>query len=481
MKKSYLISFATLLLFKFCIVTCAIAQPSGNPPNIILLMADDQGWNELGCYNHPLLQTPNIDKMADNGLRFERFYAASPVCTPTRASVMTGRHANRMAAFTWNYSIRPEEISIARLLSDKGYHTAHFGKWHLGPAKKDSPTNPGAMGFDHWLSHDNYFGYNPKLILNGGEPQTYPGEGSELLVRESIEHLQSLKDERPFFLVIWFGSPHRPYAGIDEDVGLYNKEKNLILRQRFAEITAMDRAVGRLNDFLASTGQLENTLVWFNSDNGVIDGEVYSPLRGKKGDLYEGGIRVPAIIQWPGVAKSGSTTDVAVTTSDILPTLCDIAGIPLPDRPLDGISIKSVIQDLSSDFKDRQLFFWNCNVFDASVNFNCCYTDIKESYLDSASLSGTVPTDYQQSNIQFKNYTYHIPENAPYKGEMAVQDGYFKLYRSMEGQYALFDLSSDLGETKNLIEEMPEKAETMKAGLDKWLKSVENSLQGNDY
>jgi arylsulfatase A-like enzyme len=481
MKKSNLRSFATLLFFKFCIVTYAFAQPSGNRPNIILLMADDQGWNELGCYDHPLMHTPNIDKMADNGLRFERFYAASPICTPTRASVITGRHANRMGAFTWNYSLRPEEISIAQLLSDKGYHTAHFGKWHLGPAKKDSPTNPGAMGFDHWLSHDNYFGYNPRLILNGNEPQIYPGEGSELLVRESIEHLQSLQDEKPFFLVIWFGSPHRPYAGIDEDVGLYNKENNLLLRQRFAEITAMDRAVGRLNEFLASTGKQENTLVWFNSDNGVIDGEVYSPLRGKKGDLYEGGIRVPAIIQWPGVAKAGSTTDVAATTSDILPTLCDIVGIPLHDRPLDGMSIKSVIQDPSSGFKDRQLFFWNCNLFDSSIVYNCCYTDIKEPYLDSMSQVGTVPTDYQQDGIIFNNYIYNIPKDAPFKGEMAVQDGDFKLYRSMEGEYALYDLANDIGETNNLIEEMPEKAEPMKAGLHKWLKSVENSLQGNDY
>ncbi len=481
MEKNKFISVTSAILFQISIVTCALAQPSGSHPNIILLMTDDQGWNELGCYGHPLIQTPNIDKMADNGLKFERFYAASPICTPTRVSVMTGRHANRMGAFTWNYSIRPEEITIAHLLNDKGYHTAHFGKWHIGPAKQGSPTSPGAMGFDHWLSHDNYFGYNPKLVLNGGEPQIYQGEGSELLVQESIEYLQSLQDDKPFFLVIWFGSPHRPYAGIDEDVGLYNKEKNLLLRQRFAEITAVDRAVGQLNDFLKSKGKKGNTLVWFNSDNGVIDGEVYSPLRGKKGDLYEGGIRVPAIIQWPGIAPGGSITDVPATTSDILPTLCDIVGIPLPDRPLDGTSIKSVIKDPSYGFSDRQLFFWNCNVFDESINHNCCYTDINKPYLDSLSQAGTVPTDYQLDHIQFRNYTYNITKNAPFRGEMAVEDGNLKLYRSADGEYTLYDLANDIGETKNLMEEMPEKAESMKVSLQKWLNSVENSLQGNDY
>jgi arylsulfatase A-like enzyme len=385
-----------------------------------------------------------------------------------------------MGAFTWNYSIRPEEITIAQLLQGNGYHTAHFGKWHLGPSKAGSPTNPGAMGFDHWLSHDNYFGFNPKLVLNGAEPKVYAGESSEVLVQESINFVEALPDDEPYFLVIWFGSPHRPYAGIDEDVGLYRNEPDLALRQRFAEITAMDRAVGWLNEYLATSGQKENTLVWFNSDNGVIDGEVYSPLRGKKGDLLEGGIRVPAVIQWPEVVKVGSVTDVPAFTSDILPTLCDITGTALPNWPLDGKSIKPILYDPTTDFEKRPLFFWNCNVFDASVNYNCCYTNIKRNYLDSAAQMGTVPTDYQDQ-IQFKNYVYDIPGYAPYKGEMAVVEGDIKLYRSRDGQYALYDLSSDIGEENNLLETHPEKADALKAALRQWLKSVEQSLQGADY
>ena len=132
-------------------------------PNIILLMGDDHGWEETGYNGHAYLQTPVLDEMAASGLRMDRFYSASPVCSPTRGSVITGRHPNRYGTFTPNWSIRPEEISIAQILADAGYTTAHFGKWHLGPVKASSPTNPGAMGFDTWLSHDNFFEIDPVL------------------------------------------------------------------------------------------------------------------------------------------------------------------------------------------------------------------------------------------------------------------------------------------------------------------------------
>ncbi|MCK5173635.1 MAG: sulfatase-like hydrolase/transferase, partial [Planctomycetes bacterium] len=136
---------------------------SRKPPNIILCMADDQGWHETGYYDHPFLKTPVMDEMAAKGLRFDRFYSGAPVCSPTRASVMTGRNPNRCGCFSWNYSIRPEEITIAELVKESGYVTGHFGKWHLGPAKGSSFTNPGANGFDEWLSHDNFFELNPTL------------------------------------------------------------------------------------------------------------------------------------------------------------------------------------------------------------------------------------------------------------------------------------------------------------------------------
>ncbi|MDD4632523.1 MAG: sulfatase-like hydrolase/transferase, partial [Proteiniphilum sp.] len=136
-------------------------------PNIILLMGDDHGWDEVGYNGHPFVKTPILDEMAKNGVRFDRFYAAHPNSSPTRASVLTGRHPNRYGTFAPGWSLRPEEITIAQILKDAGYTTAHFGKWHVGPVKKDSPTSPGAMGFNEWYSHDNFFDLNPVLSRNG--------------------------------------------------------------------------------------------------------------------------------------------------------------------------------------------------------------------------------------------------------------------------------------------------------------------------
>lgn len=172
-------------------------------PNIVLCMGDDHGWDETSYNQHPFLQTPNLDAMAAGGLRLDRFYAAHPTCSPTRGSVLTGRHPNRYGTFRPNYSIRPEEITIAQLLRQRGYATAHFGKWHLGPVKADSPTNPGAMGFDTWLSHDNFFELNPVLSRDGKPPATYAGESSEVLVNAATEFMESCRrQDRPYFVVI---------------------------------------------------------------------------------------------------------------------------------------------------------------------------------------------------------------------------------------------------------------------------------------
>ena len=158
-------------------------------PNIVLFMGDDHGWDEVGYNGHPFVKTPVLDEMAAGGLRFDRFYSGHPTCSPTRGSFLTGRHPNRYGTFTPNWSLRPEEISIAYVLKDAGYATAHFGKWHVGPVKKESPTSPGAMGFDEWLSHDNFFEMDPVLSRNGETPQKIEGEGSEVIVDETIKFI----------------------------------------------------------------------------------------------------------------------------------------------------------------------------------------------------------------------------------------------------------------------------------------------------
>ena len=211
------------LLMGLALFACITAQAAEHP-NIVLLMGDDHGWDETGYNGHPYLKTPVLDEMAATGLRLDSFYAAHPSCSPTRSSVLTGRHPNRCGVFAPGWSIRPEEITIAQLLHRAGYHCAHFGKWHLGPVNASSPTNPGAMGFDYWLSHDNFFELNPMLSRNGGPPEKFEGEGSEILVTEAIKYLsEDSKQRQPFFLVIWYGSPHEPYSGLPEDLAKYDE------------------------------------------------------------------------------------------------------------------------------------------------------------------------------------------------------------------------------------------------------------------
>ena len=187
-------------------------EKSQDRPHIILLMSDDHGWEETSYNKHPYVKTPYLDEMASSGIRFDNFYAM-PSCSPTRGSVLTGRHPNRYGIFSPGYSIRPEEITVAHLMKKAGYATAHFGKWHVGPVKKESPTNPGAMGFDEWLSHDNFFELDPVFSSNGAPPKKYYGESSEIIIDEAIDFIKRKQnDDAPLFLVIWFGSPHEPYS-----------------------------------------------------------------------------------------------------------------------------------------------------------------------------------------------------------------------------------------------------------------------------
>ncbi len=387
-------------------------------PNIILLMGDDHGWEETGYNGHPHVKTPVLDEMAATGLRFDRFYAAHPSCSPTRGSVLTGRHPNRYGTFAPGRSIRPQEITIARLLQRAGYATGHFGKWHLGPVKSTSPTNPGAMGFDHWVSHDNFFEMNPHLSTNGGPPKQVQGEGSKIIIDETKRFIsKSVKQEKPFFTVVWFGSPHEPYSGLDRDLKLYDNlpekyskkqvaltsnktglrvKRSLrdVLRERYAEITAMDRAIGELRDFLASQSLRENTLLWYCGDNGTPpSGVAVSPLRGMKGQMYEGGIRVPGVIEWPGRLSKPRTTSVNSVTSDMLPTICELAGGHLPKRPLDGLSLVKLL-DGEMHSRPQPIGFWSFRNAGRGT----------KPYLDPELQKGTTPLVKLMRGIPTRNF-----------------------------------------------------------------------------
>ena len=291
------------------------AANADDRPNFVLCMGDDHGWSEMGYNEHPHLKTPVFDEMAATGLRMDHFYAAHPSCSPTRASFLTGRHPNRCGTFSPGCSIRPEEITMAHLLGQAGYVCGHFGKWHVGPVKADSPTSPGAMGFHEFVSHDNFYEMSPSFSRNGGPPEVYEGEGSEVTIAETLKFIDRAKESgKPFLAVVWFGSPHEPYSGLEKDLSLYDdlpaeyaeREVKLtsmetgrptkrplrdVLRERYAEITAMDRSVGHLREHLAKTGLRDNTVVFYCGDNGSppSSGRTATPFRAEKAWMYEGG------------------------------------------------------------------------------------------------------------------------------------------------------------------------------------------------
>ncbi|HUG19897.1 MAG TPA: sulfatase-like hydrolase/transferase, partial [Planctomycetaceae bacterium] len=306
-------------------LTSSMNVTAADRPNIILAMADDQGWGDVAYYGHPVLKTPVLDEMSRVGLRFDRFYAAAPVCSPTRGSVMTGRHPNRFGCFSWGHTLRRQEVTIAEAVRQAGYATGHFGKWHLGSCRKESPASPGNSGFDTWISTPNFYENDPLLCHNGTVKQ-YRGESSMVAVETALEFIDQQQD-KPFLAVIWFGSPHTPHIASDEILkeypGLSAKEANYL-----GEITGIDRAMGHLRKELRRRNLAENTLLWYTSDNGpqALESNPGSAggLRGRKGSLWEGGVRVPTIIEWPAVVTSPRITDVAGNTFDIYPTLIDL-------------------------------------------------------------------------------------------------------------------------------------------------------------
>ncbi len=337
------------ILFGWAIFSCS-KKEYNEKPNIILIMTDDQGWGQTGYYNHPLLETPNLDEMARNGIRFDRFYAGAPVCSPTRASVLTGRANDRTGVFDHGYALRSQEKTIAQALKKEGYSTGHFGKWHLNglrgpgvPILKNDNYSPGKFGFDYWLSTTNFFDINP-LMSNKGQFVDLKGTSSNIIFNEALKFIKKNKEEKsPFFAVIWDGSPHAPWMANDKDKkdfqNLNEKSQN-----HYGELVAFDRNIGIFRKKLKEMNISENTIIWFCSDNGGLKNilpETVGGLKGSKGTLWEGGIRVPAIIEWPALIKQNKITKYPASTMDIFPTIAEITGIDNTEMisPIDGISL----------------------------------------------------------------------------------------------------------------------------------------------
>jgi arylsulfatase A-like enzyme len=474
-------------------------------PNFILMMGDDHGWEETGYNGHPHVLTPSLDEMAAKGLKFERFYAAHPNCSPTRASFLTGRHPNRMGTFAPGWSIRPEEITLAHLLQRSGYRCGHFGKWHVGAVKAESPVNPGAMGFSEWLSHDNFFEMNPFLSRNGGPPEQFLGESSEILIEQTIDFIERVRgDDQPFMAVVWFASPHEPYSGLPEDLAHYDHLPELysdrivsltsnetgrkvqrplgqVLRERYAEITAMDRAIGHLREYLHRVGLSDNTCLFYCGDNGTSsDAVLASPLRGKKGDIYEGGSLVPGLIEWPAKITSPRSTQFRASTSDLMPTIAAIIDRALPERPVDGISLLPLISGQEIN-RPAPLPFW---IFPYSARAE----STMEPYIDPSLQVGTTPLVKLmggRATRDFINYRFDTITDRDYTGPRALIDGDFKLVIREDSSgteiVELFDLSTDIAEQDNLAASKPELTQQLTEQLSLWQIEVMESLLGLDY
>lgn len=351
------------LVFSLPGISWGAPGQAGKKPNILIMLSDDQGYSDLSCFGSKYIKTPNLDKLADQGMKFTDFYACGPICSPSRAGLMTGRIPTRCGVYSYipadtdkekdaPMHLPATEVTIPQLLKKQGYSTCHVGKWHLshlsgsgtGTKEQASQPQPKDFGFDHSYGTTNNAlpsHLNPKnFALNGKPVGPLKGYSCQLVVDEGIRWMKERKDkDNPFFMYLCFHEPHERVAAPQEMVDRHEGTNDKV-KTYFACIENMDDAAGRLLKYLDQSGLAENTIVLFYSDNGSRRKDQNVPLRGAKPDLWEGGMRVPAIIRWPGHVKPGSVCLEPAGGVDILPTLCAITGAQAPmDRKLDGTSL----------------------------------------------------------------------------------------------------------------------------------------------
>lgn len=415
------------------------------PPNIVFILADDLGWHQLGSYGSRYYPTPNLDRLASEGMRFTNAYAAAPICSPTRASIMTGKYPARLHLTNyiagdktdrkllppdWTKYLPLDELTIAEALQAVGFVTGHFGKWHLNRDKNyrpGRPGDPGSQGFD--------------VVLTTHKPSADSDMSDPHNVRRITDHaIRFIRENRgrPFFCYIAHNSVHRPEW---ERLELVAKYENHPLRWApgnrpvmAAMVEVLDRGIGRLLDAIEQLGLADNTIVIFFSDNGMFDNPLTrKPLRAGKGFVYEGGIRVPLLVRWPRKVAAGSICDVPVISNDFFPTLIEAAGGRPAAYGTDGVSLLPLLLGIGT--------------------------------LDRSAL--------------FFHYPHYSPQGGSPAG--AVRQGRFKLVIDYErlyfegdnaGALELYDLRSDPGEARNLAPEMPGKARELFLLHQEWLKDV---------
>ncbi|MEX0585547.1 MAG: sulfatase-like hydrolase/transferase, partial [Pirellulales bacterium] len=353
------------------------ASAADPPPNIVIFLADDLGHGDLGCYGHPVIQTPHLDAFAKQAVRFTQCYSASAVCSPSRSAILTGRTPYRNGVFTWipegrEIHLRASEIALPKLLKARGYATCHVGKWHLnGHFNQPTQPQPNDHGYDWWLATQNNAApshEHPTNFVRNGQPiGRVEGYSAPLIVDEAAAWLKQQRDPaKPFLLSVWTHEPHYPIKSAFEFKAKYPDLTDDVQREHHANVTQLDQAFGKLMRTLDELKLVENTVVFFTSDNGPEGDGIKTPgrgstggLRGRKRSVYEGGIRVPGIVRWPGRTQPGTTSDVPVIGSDIFVTAVGLAGATLPaDRVLDGGNLLAAIQGRPVE-RARPLY-WRC-------------------------------------------------------------------------------------------------------------------------
>lgn len=440
--------------------TMTTAAQAATSPNILVILIDDLGWKDLSCYGSSYYKTPNIDRLAAEGVRFSDGYAACAVCSPTRAAILTGKYPARLMLTEWLPSGRwdpqaklrsgrflrqlpLEEVTLAEALREGGYRTGIIGKWHLGGEPFSTPAHHGfdvsIAANDHGNPGDYFFPYEGKWsipttslkatwrVIEGGKKGEYL---TDRLTDEAVDFIRD-RGEKPFFLYLSHYAVHTPLQAKTDMVKPYEAVAKDMQQGKpvyAAMVESVDQGVGRLMKTLDELGIAKDTLVIFTSDNGGFAGATdHRPLRGNKGAYYEGGIRVPLIVRWPGVAKAGHVSSVPVTSSDIYPTCLAAAGLPAhPAQHRDGIDLRPVLA--GGDSLERGSLFWH-----------------------------------------YPHYNDH-PASVP---SSVIRQGDWKLIETFDPEgIELYNLADDLSETKNLAGEQTAKVDELRRELEAWRNNV---------
>lgn len=426
-------------------------------PNILFVLTDDQGWWDLGIRGNADIDTRVLDQFAKESVDFTRFYAA-PVCAPTRAGLMTGRYCFRTGLYNTRFggdTLGLKEITIAQVLRESGYRTGCFGKWHLG---KYAPYQPHHRGFEEFLGH--YHGHideydYPDQLVHNGRPVEGRRYVTDLFTDAAIEFIEQ-RDERPWFCYVPLNAPHSPWVvGTSHDgqargdalIAKYLK-RGLALREAriYAMIDIIDQNFGRLLKTLEREGLTENTVVLFMTDNGGVSRHFKAGLRSNKGSIYEGGVRVPLLVRWPGRFPAGKQVIAQCSHIDLFPTFCDLAGAPIPrDRKIDGLSLLPLLEGGEADVHHRYVYHAWDRYF---PNPHYRWAVSEQRWKLACQVARTGPASRVSADLKVSTD------------------------RPDRSRWQLFDLQNDPGETKNVARQHPEKVDRLRAEFLRWFDDV---------